>query len=335
MRSLTLRHPLLLVVTAALAVIAAGCGTLENEVHITYRTPTQTVTKMTLRGGGPMKDVLLSGDLRNLLSRAGWEIGSDDGGEGPALLTASYESSGTSPFPEGGPTRGGRSANPGQALFRMVESSIEETLFTRRLTVKFTNEPGMLGTPPLADAQGQQVLEALLAVVGLGPQGSNTRPQQDNPFSNLNLDRASFDQMLNAVLTQRVTITMPGRVALTNGAASGNNTVTWRLDAAALREAREYYVVSEETLWAKAGAAAGATLMFVAAFALLGAYLIGQRRRPAPVAATPARPASTDDDGYANQFRPHAAPDDSPHSSPDAPDDALENNSDDRPPTAR
>lgn len=320
MPSLTWQRPLALALTGALALVAAGCGTLENEVHITYRTPTQTVTTMTLRGGGPMKDVLLSGDLRNVLSRAGWEIGSDDGGEGPALLTASFEGNGGNPFPEGGPTRGGRSVNPGQALFRTVETTTEEGLFTRRLTVKFTNEPGMLGAPPLADPQGQQVLEALLAVVGLGPQGNTPVTQEDNPFSNLKFDRPSFDQMLDAVLQLRVSVTMPGRIVLTNGASSGSNTVTWRLDAAALREAREYYVVSEETLWAKAGAAAGATLMFVAAFALVGAYLLGRRRRLAPVVAAPAPAAAPDGDdgGYAAQFRPPAAADDTPsRGSPD------------------
>src|SRR5438132_1303216 len=117
---------------ALLTLMLAACGTLDNEVHITYRSPTQVATTITLHGTGPMKNVLLAGDLRDSLSRAGWTVSSDDGGESAATLSASYESSDGSTFPN--TSARARSANPGQALFRNLDATTNDSLFTRQLT---------------------------------------------------------------------------------------------------------------------------------------------------------------------------------------------------------
>jgi hypothetical protein len=286
------RRLLLLPLLALCVLLLAGCGTLENELHITYRSPTHTVTMLTLRGTGPMEDLLLAGQLRDALSNAGWSVSSDDGGDGPATLSATYESTNGNPFPD----MAARNAavNPSQAIVRDLNATAEDGLFTRQITVKFNNQPGVLGAPQLADPRAQQVLDALLAALGRGPRGSSGA-LQDNPFVDMNLDRDSFDRMLDAVLTLRVSVTVPGTVRVTNADERSGNTVTWKLTAGSLRESREYYVVSEEIIWAKVGAAAAAVLMFVAAFALLGAYLVGRLRpRPAPAAAaaTPADAAA-------------------------------------------
>lgn len=240
-----------LMLLGGLALLLAGCGSVNANLHFIFRPDGTTGVEATFEGDGPVGDMVINGSTRSSLEKRGWKVALDRAG-GRSTLHATLEM-----------------LDPASVIRK---PGAQEGLFE---TFDYQREPGLLSSTYRVRMQMPPLID-------------KTEASFDDLKGNPLLNDEQARRLVNGMVSFTISATVPGEIEDTNADRREGSTATWFFDYEGLSQPHTLSVTSRAGLLG-ARTQQALVILGVLGLALLLALagLLRSRLRRTPPAAAP------------------------------------------------